>query len=122
MNWLIAGKGRGRPVESILELISGAPLEVRQTIVTEQTGRALHGDLNAISIIAALGQVRGLDVSTEVLNHLLTEQPPSAENLGRLADALTGQPLTESLSRWALASPDPEIRDIGAQIADGPSG
>ncbi|MFE1801502.1 hypothetical protein ACFW9L_35810 [Streptomyces sp. NPDC059517] len=122
LNWLIAGKGRGSPVESVLALISDAPLEVRQAIVTEQTGRALHGDLNAISIIAALGQVCGMDVFTEVLNHLLTERPPSAEHLGRLADALTGQPLTESLSSWALASPDHEIRDIGTGIADGLSG
>ncbi|MFD9193600.1 hypothetical protein ACFWCA_36030 [Streptomyces phaeochromogenes] len=122
LNWLIAGKGRGSPVESVLELISDAPLEVRQTIVTEQTGRALHGDPNATSIIAALSQACGMDVSTEVLKQLLTEQPPSAEHLAGLADALTGHPLTEPLRRWALASPNPEIRDIGAGIADGHSG
>lgn len=120
--WLVRGKGRGSPMESLWALVSDAPEDVRRNVVATLTQDALSGDHDAADVLSALYRACGIALSTEVLRQLLIQQPPAADRLAMLAHAAADQPVIDCLRTWAMNSPDPEVRNLGESISQRPSG
>ncbi len=110
--WLMRGKGRGSPMESVKALIKGAPEDIRRQIVAAVTHDALSGDSDTASILSPLYRTCGLALSVTVLSDLLVEHPPSAENLTVFAHAVTERPVIDCIKDWAATSQDPGIQEV----------
>ncbi|MBJ6644731.1 hypothetical protein [Streptomyces sp. BSE7-9] len=120
--WLVRGKGRGSPMESLWALVGDAPEDVRRSVVATLTQDAFSGDQDAVDVLTALYRACGMALSTEVLRQMLIQQPPSAERLAMLAQAVADQPVIDSLRTWAMNSPDQEIRNVGERMPQRSSG
>ena len=122
LSWLVAGRGRGAPMAFVWDLVGRSPETIRQEVATTLTERALHGDREASSTITEAYRACGPDLSLEVLARLMAQRPPTAENLTIFTGAMTEQSVLDQVTAWALAFPDPDIRELGERLSTHSSG